>query len=92
MELIGIILKPSYYKLAQHESCEINALPITTLGDTLLVRCQLSKNWSPGKSFMVANKNKVFLVWNNQEAKLRLIHDGAWITLQRIKLPSHRGR
>ena len=92
MELFGYILRASYYKLVDERSCEVNALPIQTFGDSSVVRIRLGEGWQSGRTFRAAKKNKVFLVWNNPEAKLRLIHDGAWITLQRIKLPPHRGR
>ena len=92
MELFGYTLRASYYKLDDEKSCEVNAFPIQTFGDSFVVRIRLGEGWQPGRAFRVAEKNKVFLVWNNPEAKLRLIHDGAWITLQQIKLPPHRRR
>lgn len=91
MELLGFTLRASYYKLEDSRSCEVNALPIQTFGDSFIIRVRLSKDWKPGRSFHLAEKNKSFLVWNNQVEKLRLIHDGAWIQIQRIQ-KSHPSR
>ena len=84
MELLGIMLRSDYYKVGDNPSLKIAVLSVKTLGDSVMVRVQMTRVWKPGRSYHITEKNKTFLVWNNEAEKLRLTHDGCWIRTQDI--------
>ena len=88
MEVIGRIAKSNFYTLKGEDSCTTHVLSIEGIGASFFAYIQLSKDWKIGRSFYLAERQKTYLVWNNQKAKLRIIHDGAWIGVQQITTPN----